>query len=141
MHSHHVDINIPIDESTLTGWLREWHAKGRAVDLHAPLPQSDRSAYLDRIDTQLPSDYLELVSQSEGARIAACVVYGVAGIRQIVWPEANYYIVAEIEGLGALVVKDGDRDAELYLLHYEDNDARTVGTSLQKAIANLLKLD
>lgn len=141
MHPQPIDSDKPIDESTLTGWLRDWHAKGRTAGLHAPLPQSERSTCLDRIDAQLPTDYLELVAQTEGVRLAACVVYGVAGIRQIVWTEANYYILAEIEMLGALAVKDGDRDAELYLLHYEDNDVRPVGTSLQKAVASLLKLD
>ena len=141
MHPHSVDKGQLIDESALSGWLREWSDKGRVAGLHAPLPQSERSAYLTRIDAQLPPDYLELVAQTEGARFAACVVYGVTGIRQIVWPEANYYILAEIEGLGALAVKDADQDAELYLLHYEDNDSRSVGTSFQKAVANLLMLD
>lgn len=30
---------------------------------------------------------------------------------------------------GSFAVKDGNRHAGLYLLHYEDNDARPLGTS------------
>ncbi len=139
MRPHSVGADNSVDASALTGWLREWDAKGRVAGLHAPLSEAERSVYLARIDAQLPPDYIELVAQTEGAKLAACVVYGVAGIRRIVWPEANYYIVAEIEGLGALAVKDGDRNAELYLLHYEDNGAQLVGTSFQKAVADLLR--
>lgn len=141
MHPYPVNVNTLFDTSALTGWLREWYAKGYVADLHAPLPLSERAAYLARIDAQLPSDYLELVAQTEGARLMAFIVYGVRGVRQVVWPEANYYIVAEMESLGALAVKDGDRTAELYLLHYEDNDTRSMGTTFQKAVAELLKLD
>lgn len=140
MRPHSSEADKPVDASALTGWLRKWNAKGFVAGLHDPLQESERAECLARVDAQLPQDYLELVAQTEGANLAICVVYGVAGIRQIVWPEANYYILAEIEGLGALAVKDGDRHAELYLLHYEDNDAESVGTSFQKAVADLLKL-
>ena len=136
-----VTTDKPVDVSALTGWLREWYAKGRVAGLHAPLPESERAACFERIDARLPSDYLDLMAQTEGATLTACTVHGAREIRQLVWPEANYYLVAEIEGLGALAVKEDDRDAVLYLLHYEDNDARPVGTSLPKAIADLLKLD
>lgn len=140
MHPSSVTTSAAVDASALSGWLREWHAKGRVTGLHSPLPEAERTAYLEHIDAQLPYDYLNFVAQTEGATLATCVVYGVAKIRQIVWPEANYYLIAEIEELGALAVKEGDRNAELYLLHYEDNDAQPVGTSLPKAIADLLKL-
>jgi hypothetical protein len=141
MHPHFMEVDKSINASALAGWLREWHAKGRVAGLHAPLPELEREAYLARMDTRFPIDYLELVAQSEGAILAVCVVYGVTKIRQIVWPEANYYIIAEIEGLGAVAVKDEDKNAELYLLHYEANNAWPLGTSFQKAVATLLKLD
>ena len=141
MHPPPISTDKPIDESALTGWLREWHAKGQVAGLHASLPKSEQATYLDSIDALLPPDYLELVAETEGVELAACVVYGLAGIRHVVLPEATYYMLAEIEGLGALAVKDGNRNAELYFLHYEDNDARPVGTSFQKAIVDLLKLE
>lgn len=130
-----------VDVSALTGWLHEWHAKVWVSGLHAPLPESERTACLERIDARLPSDYLDFIAQTEGAILVTCVVNGVAGIRQMVWPAANYYILADIEGLGALAVKECDCDAGLYLLHYEDNDARSVGASFPKAVADLLKLN
>lgn len=141
MYPHPVDVNKSGDASMLTGWLREWWSKGYVADLHAPLSPSERATYLARIDAQLPSDYLKLVAQTEGVRLMTLMVSGVAGIRQVVWPETNYYIIAEMEGLGALTVKDGEQSGELYLLHYEDNVARSMGTTFHKAVAELLKLD
>lgn len=135
-----IDRDSVVDASALTGWLRDWNSKGIISSLHAPLSESQRSEYLDRVDAQLPADYLELVSQTEGVHLAGCIVHGVSKIRQIALPDANYYVLAELEGLGALVVKDGMSDAELYCLHYEDNDVRPVGKSLQNAVVDLLKL-
>jgi hypothetical protein len=131
----------PVDVSALTGWLHEWYAKGRVTGLRAPLSESERAACFERIDARLPPDYLDLVAQTEGATLATCTVHGAREIRKLVWPDANYYLIAEIKGLGALVVKEDDRDSMLYFLHYENNDVRPVGASLQKAIADLLKLD
>lgn len=138
MHPHAPSADKLADVSALRGWLREWHAKGLATNLHAPLPPAECSAHLARIDAQLPIDYLELLAQSDGARLARCVIFGAAEARKVVWPEANYYVIAEIEGMGALAVKEGDRNAEIYLLRYEENDVRPVGTSLQKALSDLL---
>lgn len=137
MHPHVVNADKRVGASALRGWLQEWHTKGLVADLHAPLPQAQSSAYLARIDAALPTDYLELVAQAEGAKLAACVVYGLAQIRKVVSPEANYYVMAEIEGIGILAVKEGDRHAEIYLLRYEENDVRSVGTSLQEALDDL----
>lgn len=134
-------VGKAVDAFALTGWLREWYARGRVTGLHAPLPEPERAACLVRIDARFPPDYLDVIAQTEGATLPGCVVYGAARIRQVVGPDANYYIVSEIDGLGALAVKDGSRDAGLYLLHYEDDDARPLGQSLRAALADLLTLD
>lgn len=139
MRPRSVGLNMPIDPSRLTGWLREWFAKGQISGLHTPLPQSDRAELLARIDAQLPSDYIEVIDQTEGARLDSCAICGVAGIREIVLPEAIYYVIAEIEGLGVLAVKAADRDAELYLLNYENSDVRPMGSSIQNAVTELLR--
>jgi hypothetical protein len=121
--------------------LQRWNAKGLVRDLHPPLSESERTVYLDRLDAQLPLDYLELISQTNGAKVATCTIYEVTQIRQIAWPDVNYYGIAEIEGLGALAVKEGNRDRELYLLRYEESDARRVGASLYPAVSDILRLN
>lgn len=141
MHPHPTRVDKPIDSSTLTGWLREWRSKGRVTDLRKPLLSAEREALLGRIDAQLPPDYLELAAQTDGAKLMTCTVHGVAGIRKIVWPEKNFYILAEIEGHGALAVQEGSQDAMLYFLDYEDNEARPVGKSFKDAVTDFLKVE
>ena len=134
-----IDGAKPLDTSALSGWLREWYAKGRATDLRGPLPQTQLAPLLDRIDAQLPSDYLDFVTQTDGARLASCVVvHGLTGIREIVWPNENYYVIAEKTG-HALAVKRGDRTGALYLINNEDDEARPYGKSLEKAVSDLLE--
>ncbi len=127
-----------VEISALTGWLHEWHAKGWVSNLQPPLPQTRRAAHLSRIHADLPREYLDLVSQTEGARIRSCLVYGIGAIRQISWPDASYYILAEKVGIGALAVRKGG--SGLQLLHYEDGEATSAGHSFQHALVSLLKL-
>jgi hypothetical protein len=125
----------PVDTSMLTGWLREWFAKGMVSNLHAPLPESDRAALIGQITARLPADYVDLVGQTEGAKIGACTVYGLKKIREVVQPQATYYIVAELEGIGALVISEGGHDGVLHLMPYEGGDAKPIGSSLEQALS------
>lgn len=144
-----IDPNAPpvateagtVDVSALTGWMREWCFKGQVADLRKPLPEAQRAEHLARIDARLPVDYLDLVAQTEGATLAGFVVSGTARIRQVVSPTANYYILADKEGIGALAVKQGDSNSELYWLPYEQDSVRSVGTSLATAITGLMNLN
>jgi hypothetical protein len=129
----------PANKPVLTGWLQEWGVKDPPIGLWSPLPESERSAFLARIDAQLPKDYLALVAESDGADFSKIKIYGVHSIRKIVWPETSYYVLAEIKGIGDLAVEEGKNDSEIYLLHYENNDAVSLGTSLGEAVANSLK--
>jgi hypothetical protein len=123
-----------VSELALTGWLLEWTRDGRASDLREPLPESARSEHLGRIDAGLPADYLELVAQSDGAKLGSCTVYGLAAIRKVVTATENYYLLTEVEGSGALVVREGDDKGELHLLSYESDEVRSLGYSLKEAV-------
>ncbi|WP_143133410.1 hypothetical protein [Pseudoduganella namucuonensis] len=140
MQPHVVEECEPVDASAFTGWLREWHAQGRVVSLRAPSSQMERETYLGCIDALLPGDYLELLAQTDGARIGVCAVFGVREIRRIVLPDAIFYVLAEVDGVAGLGVKNGGRDATIYRLRYEDGERRAMGSSLQYALINVLEL-
>ena len=110
------------------------------MNFHVPLSESERVKHLECMDTQLPLDYLELLAQTDGIILDACHIYGLMEIRHIVCLDQNYYLLAEIDELGALGVKEGARNAELYLLQFEDSIEKPVGMSLQSALQDLLKL-
>jgi hypothetical protein len=135
------DVSVdskPIDISTLTEWFHGWCVKIQGVKLHSPLTESERLTFLDRIDAPLPRDYLEFISHSDGASFPSFKIYGIGSIRKVIWPEANYYVLAEIGGLGDLAVEEGSKESKIYLLHYENNNAVSLGTSLQEAVTNSL---
>ncbi|QDQ28328.1 hypothetical protein FNU76_19325 [Chitinimonas arctica] len=128
-----------VDESMLPAWLlNDGRSLADTESLRAPLPQSEQAAYIARVDAQLPQDYLELIARTEGLTLASAVVYGLAKVREVIFPEANYYILADIEGVGALAVKSGNQSAELYRLDYENSTTQKIGTSFQKAVTELV---
>jgi hypothetical protein len=140
MQPHEIDIREHIDSSALTGWLHDWYVKGKVSNLRAPLAPSRRSGYFDRIDSRLPQDYLECVAQTEGVKISTCLIHGASEIRKIILPDANYYMLADLKGQGALLVKEGNQQGELYFNSYEDDELLPVGKSLQSALAKVLKI-
>ncbi|WP_217907176.1 hypothetical protein [Massilia sp. BJB1822] len=129
----------PASRAVLSGWLAQWQALGRLTRSHAPLRPEDRMERLDWLDAALPVDYLALLDQTEGAQLGDWKVLGAAAIHTVELEDGvNYHLVAESEERGALAVRAGQRDGELYLLDYEDNTAEAVGGSLQQALERLL---
>lgn len=124
----------------LSGWLAQWQAAGRLTRSHAPLAAQERAQHLARLDAVLPEDYLDLLAQSEGAQFDGWKVLGAAAIRTLELEDGvNYHLLAESEAQGALAVRAGQRDGQLYLLDYEDNTAEAAGNSLRQALERLLR--
>jgi hypothetical protein len=128
------------DTSTLGGWLREWAQERDLRELRRPLPPSTRDKIVEHLDTRLPSDYLQLVEQTEGLEVGHCEIHGLSQIRTIVLPDVGLYILAEVEDRGAVGAQQGDSDGVLYYLDNETHEAEAVGTSLQAVIERELEL-
>lgn len=128
------------DTSTLRGWLREWAQERELRELHQPLPPSTRDKIVEHLDTGLPSDYLELVEQTEGVEVGHCEIHGLSQIRTIVLPDVGLYILAEVEDRGAVGVQQGESDGVLYYLDNETHEAEAVGTSLRAVIEREIEL-
>lgn len=124
---------------TLTGWVK---ALADEVNARAfsPLPAGRRAEFLQAIDSSLPSDYDELVSQTEGMELAPVSINGVQGIRSLVLPHGNYYVLASLQDdRGDLAVKQGERTARLYLLNSEGQEIDVLGSSFRDALEKLLR--
>ena len=128
-----------LSKDALTGWLREWSKKWSITNLREPLSHTQRKKICEQIDIKLPSEYLEIISQTEGLKIDGCLIYGLSEMRDIVTPETNYYILADIEGRGVLAVKRESADDNIYFLSYEDGQAINVGRSFRRAIEQILQ--
>jgi hypothetical protein len=123
----------------LTGWVSEWCACGLISNVRTPLTPAAREAALDQIDVVLPSDYLQLVEQTDGAQAGSWVIHGPTDIRSIIMPDSTYYILAEAvasgkEGARTLAVRAESDDGMLYLFDLETEERTLAGTLLRNAI-------
>lgn len=74
---------------------------------------------LDKLDIEVPSDYLAFVSQSSYFEFADCEIYQPDKIEKIVTPNENVYLLARIYEKGAIgVLKENDE----FKLSYFDNE-------------------
>ena len=69
----------------------------------------------------------------DGAEAGGCKIHGLASVRKVALSNENFYIFAE-DDAGALAVKDGSRDGELYRLSYEGDDAQPVNQPFRTAL-------
>jgi len=134
---HPRDVSRPEKSVPLSGWLKDWYKKGKINGIKVPLSEQERMAALASIDAALPSDYVDIISQTDGAKIGDCTIHGAENIRKIVLENANYYVLVDTELTGGIVVKEGTQDGELYAIDYEDDSLRPIGKSLKDAIENM----
>lgn len=128
----------PIEADTLTDWPREWSRKWAVARLREPLPGPDQQRILAQLDAKLPTDYLELVAQTEGLELPGCVVYGLSEVRSVVLPEANYYVLSELADRGVVAVQEGKADGTVFFVDYEGQE-EDMGFSFRDAIERLLE--
>jgi hypothetical protein len=127
----------PVDPSSLRGWIKEWHDGGLIGNLHDPLSETERAKKLASLNALLPPDYLEFVSQTEGAIYASSIiVHGLTGIRKVVGPEDNNYVLAEdASSFTLLTVREGAQGPDLHFLH-PDYPPSEAGESFAEAMKN-----
>lgn len=125
------------------GWLKEILPQVTMSELRMPLSSDTIKSYISRFDTKFPDDYLELVSQAEGVIIFNfCTILGLRSVNHVVTKNnCNAYIIAEVSGCGALVVKYESYTGDIFLWsNFDDCDEILVGTSLKEAINYSLNL-
>jgi hypothetical protein len=118
----------------IIGWLQEWKTKRHISNFKQPLLPSEREKIIAKIHSVLPQDYLDIIFQSEGCWIDDCFVAGLSDIRKIVRPDANFYILAEIENRGSIAIKEEQTNSELYYLDNENEIPQPLGQSFKRAI-------
>lgn len=121
-----------------SGWLKALSERHEIREPSPPLASTERERRLSRLTAKLPVDYPELVSQTDGLVVGNCSVLGLAELHDVVLPDANYYMLGDVHGQGALGVRQDSRDAAVYFLPYEGEKPRPIGDSLRDALEALL---
>ncbi|HUS12156.1 MAG TPA: hypothetical protein VMZ30_16945 [Pyrinomonadaceae bacterium] len=138
-HVFSIHFNKPPAETPET----EIHVANVEI-LHDPMiaasagPTSDadrREILLRNIQSKLPDEYLQLVGDGNGLSINDWAVYELQDVRKVVQRDANYYLLAEKEGAGAVAVKEDELSGRIYYLDYGDDRAEKISVGLQKFFA------
>lgn len=93
--------------------------------------------YINRIDSKLPSEYLDIIQQSEGVDFREFSILGISEIRTTGLDDGNYYHLAEFDD-GILAVKEEEKNGNLYFCHYSGL-IENLGTDFKKAITKRIK--
>lgn len=93
--------------------------------------------YINRIDSKLPSEYLDIIQQSEGVDFREFSILGISEIRTTGLDDGNYYHLAEFDD-GILAVKEEEKNGNLYFCHYSGL-LENLGTDFKKAITKRIK--
>ncbi len=73
--------------------------------------------YINRIDSKLPIEYLDIIKQSEGVNFGEFSILGISEIRTTGLDDGNYYHLAEFDD-GILAVKEEEKNGTVYYCHY-----------------------
>ncbi len=137
--SHPPEPSIGADEFFLSGWDDDWLSQIHPVRTQKPISPAQQTSILAQIDAQLPLDYLDFVTRTDGVQLSNGKIYGLSGVRKVPGSEVSYYILAEIEGLGAISVREGrPGDGSLYFISYEGEPERLLGSSFKDALLMIL---
>ena len=91
-----------------------------------------REEILASIQSKLPDDYLQWISEGKGISFNEWTVYGVPKIRKIPQRDGNYYLLAEKEGMGAVGVKEDETSGQLYYLDYGDDRGEKISVGFKE---------
>ena len=129
---------ILLEAPVIKGWASDWLKQFHFNRLNSPLPLRQRIKLTNCLSTALPNDYVEIISQTEGAESDYCKIFGISEIRNLILTDARYDVIAEIKNKGVLAVKHNTNDAIIFFIDYEDNLPIIDGTEFCHAIESRL---
>ena len=134
-----VTQRVEAGELRLVGWLEDCRRRFELAEVYLPLPEEERSRLTALIRARLPDEYTQLVEQCEGLAVDGCVVFGLSQVYEVTLDKANYYLLADIEGHGALAVRSYSDDELIYYLDYDGAEPRVSGRSFRAAMEAQLR--
>jgi hypothetical protein len=110
-------------------------------NLQIPYSRETIERELAKFDAVFPTDYIDFMTRSDGCVVDGCEVLGLTKIRQVVFENANYHILAEIEGRGVLAVEGRPSSGNLCMIDYVDETVISMGTRFLPALLEFRQLE
>jgi hypothetical protein len=139
-----VDLSVDMQplarsEMNLPAWITDIEKHFHVCDGYKPLSPEKRSQLLREISCSLPDDYLALLECSEGLSVGPIGILGLSQVYEVVMPDWNYCLIAEIPKRGMLGVRTKGTDKEIWCLDYDGAAPwRKMGSSIEDAVRKLL---
>lgn len=130
----------PMTTEHLTGWVRDLAGLVAGTLAFAPLPAAERSHAVDLVDATLPTQFLELLDQTDGLVIPGrCVIPGAREVRTVYLTDADYYLIAHAADAGMLGLRRGDPSGTLFRIGFDDAPPTRLETTFPDALVQLIQ--
>lgn len=139
-----VDLGVemqPVSRDTVAfpAWVTEIEKHCSVGDAYKPLSAEKRTRFLEEISCSLPDDYLSLLDCTEGLSVGSIGILGLSQVYEVVMPDWNYYLIAEIGSKGMLGVRAHDPKKEIWYLEYDGAPPwQNLGSSIGDAVRGLV---
>jgi hypothetical protein len=139
-----VDLSVDMkplarSELNLPAWITDIERHFPVCDGYKPLPPEGRSQLLREISCSLPDDYMALLECAEGLSVGPIEILGLSQVYEVVMPDWNYYLIAELPRRGMLGVRMNGTDKDIWCLDYDGAPPwRKMGPSIEDAVRKLL---
>ena len=94
-----------ISDSVLPDWLDSYAEAAGVSRVNPPLSADARRSIIEKLETSLPADYLELVAVCDGADIGSLSLSGLSDAYETRTAEGELIVIGQLDGKGALAVR------------------------------------
>ncbi len=118
-----------------------WASGLPLADVLGPLPADARTRRLEALASRVPSDWLDMLTVTDGFHICDAKVYGIRGARTVVLDREEVVVLAESDSPTLLVLSRTRSDGHVYLYDLERHELSDRGASLREALRDYLALE
>lgn len=113
-------------------------AKEKPIKIaYNPLTPQQIEVFKRKIDSVLPSGYIQIIEQTEGLEFNDFRILGISEMQRTGLDDGNYFHLAEFDE-GIIAVKENDKNGELYFCHFTDGWIDELGTDFDKILKERL---
>lgn len=128
---------MPDISNRLHGWVKEFALTHRSSGGFEPLSIGDQSKLVEQLRIELPSEYLQVISQTEGLQFNTWRILGLSSIRTIVRDSDTILVLVEFDEGGILGMRTDDK-ANLVFLSFTPREEVALPSSFREAVATTL---
>lgn len=105
---------------------------------YQPMPSELIDYYKQKVNSKLPEEYIDLITQSEGLEFEDFHILGISEIQKTGLDDGNYFHLVEFDD-GIIAVKENNGDGLLYYCHFTEGVIDKLGKDFILVLTRMLK--